>query len=452
MAGPSIKSRSAGAEVSYLSALPPESPPTLSYIADDLWPGEVYQFVVAASNRCGLGEFSRVTDYVKMNCMAPDQPEKPVITNVDKRQVEVQWKNPRCNGSTILQYMVRWHQEVEGGAGFIEQTKELLTRSIAGTKYTLHDLEPGSPLQVWVSASNLVDNKLLTSPESLPTDRVFTLCDIPDTPEAPELFEPSAHTMLLVWVPPKCNGLPIDAYIIALYSEDTQFGVCIRQLYCEFVVSPDDLKCLGAGTTVSYLVRHLRGAIYYSATVSARNSLGASNASIACVPVQTNTPTIPDVIPDAPVVSDITPTSAVITWKLPAHDGGAALRGFHVEYSVRPNRSGAHQQEKVENGGEVTVSRGVELYATFLKPHRAYSFRVSPENRVGRASPSVWSADCVTPSLVEFTVTRYFAHRPPEEHEAARFVQRRYRTWRQDVNAQAHFNAALVEVLRHWHM
>lgn len=56
-------------------AQPTQAVATLSYTADELWAGEVYQFVVAASNRCGLGEFSRVSDYVKMDCMAPDQPE-----------------------------------------------------------------------------------------------------------------------------------------------------------------------------------------------------------------------------------------------------------------------------------------------------------------------------------------------------------------------------------------
>jgi len=81
-----------------------------------------------------------------------------------------------------------------------------------------------------------------------------------------------------------------------------------------------------------------------------------------------------------------------------------------------------------------------------------YRFRVSPENRVGRATPSAWSSEAATPSLVEFTVTRYFAYRPPQEHAAARFIQRRYRAWKQKAADEARFTAALVLVLRHWHL
>lgn len=114
----------------------------------------------------------------------PPTSPKPEIVNVDKRQLEVQWVKPRCNGSDVLQYTLRWSQQVEDSSSTMEHTVDLLTRSIAGTKYTLTGLEPGSPVQVWVSASNLVDNKLLTSLESLPSDAVATLCDVPGIPDA----------------------------------------------------------------------------------------------------------------------------------------------------------------------------------------------------------------------------------------------------------------------------
>ncbi|KAG7379265.1 WD repeat-containing protein [Phytophthora pseudosyringae] len=448
-----VSKRGSVSKTASAQVIPPPSAATLSYTVEELWAGEVYQFVVAAANRCGLGAFSRVSEYVKMDCMAPEQPDKPEIVGVEKRQLDVQWEKPRCNGSEVLQYTLRWRQEVEGSPNANERTVVLLTRSIAGTKYTVAGLEPGNPVQMWVSASNLVDNKLLTSLESLPSDSVATLCDVPDTPAAPDLLDPSAHTLTLAWTPPKRNGLPIDAYTVALYSEDTQFGVHVRQLSREFTLKPHDLHHPSPDSrSVEILLRHLRGDTFYSATVSATNSLGTSGVSVACVPIQTRGPTVPDAVPDAPTVADVTPTSALVTWKLPAHDGGAALRGFHVEYTVRSNRSDHRVQEKMESGGDVTVSHGLELSATFLKPHRAYRFRVSPENRVGRARPSAWSEEVATPSLVEFTVTRYFAYRPPEEHDAARSIQRRYRAWRRAAVDEARFTAALVEVLRHWHL
>ncbi|KAK1934537.1 Titin [Phytophthora citrophthora] len=427
---------------------PAASPPILSYTVDELWAGEVYQFAVAASNRCGLGQFSRVSDYVKMDCTAPDQPEKPEIIRVDKRQLDVQWIKPRCNGSEVLQYTLRWRQELEDCQEPLEKTLSLLTRSIIGTKYTITGLDPGAPVQAWVSASNLVDNKLLTSLESLPSDSKTTLCDVPDTPDVPELLDPSAHTLMVAWKPPKRNGLPIDAYNVALYSEETQFGVHVRQLSREVTLQSQDLVNRSEHPKVAFILRHLRGGTFYSATVSATNSLGTSGVSEACVPVQTDVPIVPEAVPDAPIVSDVTPTSAIVSWELPEHDGGAALRSFHVEYTVRS----IGKQDKVESGGDITISHGLELHATFLKPHRIYRFRVSSENRVGRSTPSAWSEEVATPSLVEFTITRYFAHRPTHEHDAARFIQRRYRLWKETAAYEARFTAALLEILRHWHL
>ncbi|RLN26202.1 hypothetical protein BBJ28_00012177 [Nothophytophthora sp. Chile5] len=446
----SITETSSGSDALASPSPPPHAPTRFLHTVDDLWAGEVYQFVVAASNRCGMGEFSRTSDYIKMDSTAPDQPMQPAIVSVDKRQVDVQWEKPRCNGSEILQYTVRWHQEVEDAPSFKEQTVELLTRTIAGTRYTLQGLEPGGPLRVWVSASNLVDSKLLTSLESPASDVVSTLSDVPGVPAAPQLLEPSSHTLVLALTPPKRNGLPLLGYDVALYSEDTQFGVRVRELVREFTLKPADLEIGSVGAVMTSIVRHLRGGTFYSATLSARNALGASGVSDACIPVQTRPPIVPESVTTAPLISEVTPTSAIVAWNLPSYDGGAPLRGFHVEYSVRSALN--HQLDKMESGGDVVVSRGFELLASFLKPHRVYRFRVAPENAVGRATPSDWSVECTTPSLVAFTVTRYFAHRPQEEHDAARVLQRRYRAWRRALAARAQFTAALIEMLRHWHM
>jgi hypothetical protein len=42
-------------------------PSEYTYVVKDLFPGEIYQFVVAAENRCGLAEFSPFSDFIKMD-------------------------------------------------------------------------------------------------------------------------------------------------------------------------------------------------------------------------------------------------------------------------------------------------------------------------------------------------------------------------------------------------
>lgn len=431
-------------------------PPTdvcYSYVVKGLWPGEIYQFVAAAENRCGLGAFSRVSDYVKMEPTAPDPPEKPLITNIQKRQVDVEWEKPKSNGSEILQYTLEWVQDgslAQQNDGSEANESEatppvqaiapplahnsvvLLTRSIPGTSYTLQGLEPGKSLRVWLSASNLIANKICTSEFSLASDVAATLCDVPDKPARPELVQPSSHTLVLSFTPPKCNGLEIDSYDVLLYFEEVQFGITNRQVFREFKLPAADCS-LDAGVHCSFTIPRLRGKTYYSVKLCAINALGASLMSDCSALVSTKPSTVPARMLEPPVIVDVEPTKASISWGVPDHDGGAPLVAFHLQYSAQPSSTCSFDEDdpsfeqqrsyKALFKHEVTISRGRELLATFLKPKTSYRFRVASSNAVGKAAFSKKSAFVHTPSLVGFTISRYFADRPQVEHVKARFIQ-----------------------------
>uniref|UniRef100_K3WZT5 Fibronectin type-III domain-containing protein n=1 Tax=Globisporangium ultimum (strain ATCC 200006 / CBS 805.95 / DAOM BR144) TaxID=431595 RepID=K3WZT5_GLOUD len=431
-----------------------------SVVVERLWPGEIYQFVVAAENRCGLGAFSRVSDYVKMDCIAPDPPPQPVIINIQKRQVDIVWEKPRCNGSEILQYTLEWVQydqvksivvpgaRNDNNSGttssyesaeavvpdpvlLVSNSIVLLTRSIPGTSYTLQGLEPGQPLRVWLSASNLIDNKICTSELSCASEVATTLCDVPDTPARPALIQPSAHTLLLVFTPPKCNGLEIQSYDVTTYFEEVQFGITNRQVFREFKLWISDCEAIpNAGFASAFTIKKLRGSTYYSAELRAINELGASATSECSALVSTKPPTVPARMLEPPVIRDIEPGRARITWAIPEYDGGAPLLAFHLQYSAQPNSTYSLNADNLgENiykalfDQEVTIYHGQELLATFLRPKTTYRFRVASSNAVGKALFSKKSVAIHTPSLVEFTVTNYFADRPELEHVKARYIQ-----------------------------
>lgn len=461
-----------------------------AHTVDDLWPGEIYQFIVAAENRCGLGAFSSVSDYVKMESTAPDAPAAPVVVDVQKRQVEVEWEKPRCNGSEILQYTLEWTQDasvlqakaagVLAGAsgvgttasatsisksttpqvrtdGFVDTPRNsivLLARSIAGTRCTLSGLEPGKPVRVWLSASNLIANKMCTSALSPPSDVVITLCDVPDALARPELLhsapQPSGHTLVLAFTPPNCNGLAIESYDVLLFCEEEQFGISTRRVFRSFTRCPSECRVVNTGSNTSsssshehctFAIQKLRGKTFYSVQMCALNAIGAGQLSECSHLVSTWPATVPARLIDAPrLIDDVEPTKAVIAWGIPENDGGAPLVAFHVQYSMQPtdtvltddideyesceySTKSSVVRYKAPFDQEVTVHNGCELLATFLKPRFTYRFRIASSNTVGRSVFSKKSAPVHTPSLVEFTIARYFANRPLIEHEKTRYIQ-----------------------------
>lgn len=461
------------------AALAPRSPPAdamYAFVVNGLWPGEIYQFVAAAANRCGLGAFSRVSDYVKMDSTAPDPPTAPRIVRVDKRRVDIAWEQPKRNGSAIVQYTLEWIQDASVLAGSSETdtapeplvgvstTSEsavdasasprarghnaviLLTRSIPGTFYTLEGLEPGQPLRVWLSASNVIANKLCTSALSPASDVATTLCDVPDTPSQPALVLPlaaadAAHTLVLTFTPPKANGLAIERYDALLFADDVQFGVTNRQVVRAFTFCAGDCARID-GLRCAFSIEKLRGKTLYSVQLCAINALGASAMSETSALVSTKAPTVPARLVAPPtLVGAVEPTKARIAWSAPTHDGGAALTAFIVQYSMQPTAtvlSGDDDDDVYGDSNEcdpsarrykalfeheVTVHHGCELVATFLKPKTTYRFRVASANAVGRSPFSKKSAPVATPSLVDYTIAQYFADRPPIEHTKARFIQ-----------------------------
>lgn len=475
------------------------APAEATYVVDGLWPGEIYQFVVAASNCCGLGEFSRVSDYVKMESTAPDAPCKPTVTNVDKRQADVEWVKPRCNGSEILQYTLFWNQsetltdlDDATSANGIEDERQstvLLAHSIAGTRFTLTGLLPGRSLRVWVSATNLIDNAICTSPLSPVSATERTLCDVPDAPRpAPRLASASSHSLALVWTPPVDNGLRVERYDVVLYHEEAQFGVAVKRMLRELAVLPADCHAPDSqDEEVSFTIEGLRGGCFYSADLRAVNALGAGPASDCSAPVSTLPATAPASIPSPPHVADVTPTSATLAWSPPANDGGAPMTSYQVQlasYSA-PSSSSQGLEVEYQSDEEDQVDEkslfdgGTGWAASCLRPRRVYRFRVAARNAVGTAAFSPWSRPVVTPSLVEFTVSTYFANRPEIEHAKARVLQvgvspgcrlcassvrlemrtltlrspckqRRYRAWKVALAERKRVAAGLARVLQDW--
>merc|ERR1719369_851141 len=89
-----------------------------------------------------------------------------------------------------------------------------------------------------------------------------------------------------------------------------------------------------------------------------------------------------------PKVESVLKTEAVLTWEIPAWDGGANINNYVIEKRELPMESW------VKCGGTRLTTAQIKG----LSPGHKYEFRVYAENVYGRSNPSVPSSPCETPA------------------------------------------------------
>ena len=89
--------------------------------------------------------------------------------------------------------------------------------------------------------------------------------------------------------------------------------------------------------------------------------------------------------PGTPEVSDITKTSAVVSWQPPSSDGGSKITGYVLEM----------REQFSSRWTVVTKPKDIEHKVTKLTPGKEYEFRVRAENKAGLSEPSPPSATFV---------------------------------------------------------
>ena len=82
--------------------------------------------------------------------------------------------------------------------------------------------------------------------------------------------------------------------------------------------------------------------------------------------------------PDVTRISDVTQTSAIVTWTLPKRSGSGELLSFIVEYGSTQDKA---RRLRAEPGSNKVQLEG-------LNSGRAYFVNIRAENVVGRSEPS----------------------------------------------------------------
>ena len=239
--------------------------------------------------------------------------------------------------------------QIEKGLNYTQLSIDLCDRNDAG-KYTL-SLENSSG-----SVSEYVVVKVL------------------DTPSAPlnlVVKDIKKDSVTLVWDPPLIDGgARIKNYVVDK-REST------RKAYANVTT-----KC----TKTSYVVENLaEGAMYYFRVI-AENEYGAG------LPTETKNAVKASEVP-LPVskvtLTDVSKTSAALSWDKPEHDGGSRIVGYLIEM----------QPKGTDNWGVATSVKTCEGIVSGLTSGQEYLFRIVAYNEKGKSEPKPLAAPVIANDL-----------------------------------------------------
>ena len=183
-------------------------------------------------------------------------------------------------------------------------------------------------------------------------------------PEAPRIvgFVNGPDTVGVVWNPPSDNGgAPITGYTIDLYHNNRRI----------------DTKTVSANTRETEF-KNLSADTAYQVRITARNSAGTSNPTVANARTGTATRA-----PTAPRNLRVTASenSATASWNPPSDDGGASVSGYRADLyrgSTRVDRKNLSASQR-------------STTFTGLSADTAYQIRVTAQNSAGRSASAAAS-------------------------------------------------------------
>ncbi len=262
------------------------------------------------------------------------------------------WSPPASDGgSTITGYLITPYIGTTAQTGIT--VGDVLSYDVTG-------LTNGTTYTFTVAAINAIN----TGPASAASNAV-TPATAPGAPTIGIATAGHASATVTWKAPASDGGSTITGYLITPYIGTTaQTGITVGN------VLSDDVTGLTNGTTYTFTV----------AAINAINTGPASAMSNAVTPV--------GVAPGAPTIGTATPgnTSATVTWKAPASDGGSTITGYLITPYIGTT---------AQTG--ITVGDVLSDVVTGLTNGTTYTFTVAAINAVNTGPPS-GTSNPVTPA------------------------------------------------------
>src|SRR5581483_10076208 len=263
-----------------------------SFIVTGLTNGTSYTFKVAATNAIGIGPDSNASAAVTPRT-TPGAPTA-VVAVADIGSADLTWTAPLDNGgATITSYTITVSGPFPPGPIV---TGSALTSAIVG------GLVNGGIYTFTVAATNVAGSGAGTA-----SNQVI----LPSVPGAPTGVgaTPGSASAAVVWTAPGDDGgSPITSYTITVSGTNAPAPIVTNS------------------TATSRVVAGLTNGASYTFKVAATNAVGTGPDSPASAAV------VPRTVPGAPtgVVAATANSSAVVTWSVPADNGGAAITSYRI--------------------------------------------------------------------------------------------------------------------------
>jgi hypothetical protein len=327
------------------TSIPHTASNSLSFNVTGLNRATSYRFRVSATNSFGAGALS---DVVTVSTLAevPAAPGAVSVSNVTSSNAVLAWTVPVNNGgSALTDYKVETSRD-----GVTWTMVPHVASTLLGL--TLSGLAPGTQYEVRVSAINVIGAGAYS------TITLTTLATAASAPLAVTASAVTSSSLTLSWLIPLSNGgASITDYKVEVSSNGGVAWTSIPHT---------------ASNSLSFNVTGLNRATSYRFRVSAVTSFGAG--ALSSVRTQSTLAVVPSA-PGAVSVSNVTSSSAVLAWTVPADNGGSALTNYKVETS----RDGGTTWVTVPR----TVSTLLGLTLSGLAPGTQYEVRVSAINVIG---------------------------------------------------------------------
>ncbi|GFS00827.1 titin [Elysia marginata] len=334
----------------------------LSCVAQKLLEDVPYMFRVMAVNEEGQSPPLEADKEIvpKAPADVPGKPTGPIkFSQVLADSVTLAWGRPKKDGgSVVTSYTVE--QSRDNGRSW-EQTGTVEAHT---TMLTAKDLKEGQKYKFRVCANNEIGAGQPLESDSVTPQRKISKPSQPTGPLTTKDVQKDSVT--LSWKPPtEDGGSPLTGYVI------------MKRDHKRSTWSPSG-KC--DGSTTEFKVQDLQEGTEYFFKVLAENKVGQSDG------LETETSTLiksPFDKPSQPVgpleISNVTDSTADLTWQAPKSDGGSPLTSYIIE-SRPSNRSTWNPSGKVK--GDQT-----SFTVPDLRLDTEYIFRVIAVNSEGQSSP-----------------------------------------------------------------
>ncbi len=275
-----------------------------------------YFFRVSAKNNIGVGE-ALYTDRPVVISRPPGAPDTPfplLVSDIQLDNCTLEWKAPTWTGGEELQgYII----EMRIGDSKSGQWIKVCTLDPTSRSHTVRELSEGEEYYFRISAfNNIGSSKPLVLNRPVIPKKKLTPPSVPTGPITPLTCDKESIT--IQWGPPKHDGgSPVTRYVI--FSRE---------------VNKPNWNRVGVAdaSSFSYQIEHLTENSDYHFRVVAENNIGQSEHVQTLEPIKARSPYDVPSTPEGPlVVTNITDTSATVSWKKPLNDGGSPIVGYLIK-------------------------------------------------------------------------------------------------------------------------